>query len=443
MKMKDFRITLVLVLLLIPSLSHAKTIHLNFIQALEMARDGQASVQIAHEKANQSLFKLKQAQSALMPQVTGSITQSRQTRNLEAQGISLPGRDPLVGPFNTFDMRLKLTQSLFDATSIAKILWSGSVKNIADVQLESTREEAVAYTAVLYIEAKRAREHLALAQAMLQRDAKNKSISYTRLSVGSGSALGQDESTYTLEESKKNYEDFKIQARSAEMDLLLALNLSPDNQIIFDRDAPLDIAIPDEATIKKNVAFNPEVKVDEVKVKESQAYKKIQKAAFLPQVSAHADYGASGTLPSTSMGTYSYGVGLELPLLEGGLRIKRLHEAKSYQKEAEIRLDQTQKNAFLSALKARDDVLGSQSALAKAKAFFSQSQRQYKIAKEKQNIGLGNINQVLQAEAQMARAQDELSESVAQNNLAKLSLVYSMGQTNSFLEKIGKSHKGP
>ena len=59
------------------------------------------------------------ALSALLPNVTGDIRETREKLNLEAFGFPVPpGTNPLVGPFNVFDIRAYLSQSVFDYGAI-------------------------------------------------------------------------------------------------------------------------------------------------------------------------------------------------------------------------------------------------------------------------------------------------------------------------------------
>ena len=52
------------------------------------------------------------ALSELLPDVSGSVGERRQVINLEAFGFPAP--DPIVGPFNVFDARVSLSQSIVD-----------------------------------------------------------------------------------------------------------------------------------------------------------------------------------------------------------------------------------------------------------------------------------------------------------------------------------------
>src|SRR5579872_2911130 len=73
---------------------------LSFEEALRLAAERPANIVMAHERVQQAVARLGQTEANLLPQVTASASQSRQTRNLAAQGLNIPGLDPRLGPFN-------------------------------------------------------------------------------------------------------------------------------------------------------------------------------------------------------------------------------------------------------------------------------------------------------------------------------------------------------
>jgi len=62
--------------------------------------------------------------SALMPNVNGSLSETVQETNLKAQGFRISAPIPgfsfptIVGPFNYFDLRARVTQSIADLTAL-------------------------------------------------------------------------------------------------------------------------------------------------------------------------------------------------------------------------------------------------------------------------------------------------------------------------------------
>src|SRR6185369_15662882 len=95
---------LILSLIFAPAMAGDR-VDLSLKRALEMASQRHVSVLMSSERVKQALARQTLARSSLLPTVQGQASEYRQIRNLESQGIEFPGRDPVVGPFNSFDAR--------------------------------------------------------------------------------------------------------------------------------------------------------------------------------------------------------------------------------------------------------------------------------------------------------------------------------------------------
>src|SRR5205823_13348713 len=108
------------------------------------------------------------ALSDLLPNVNGRLTETRQVINLAAFGFNPAGFGfpSIVGPFNIFDARVNVSQSIFDAHALNSA--RAESHNIAAAQhmVKSARDLVVLVSANLYLQAlaSRARTDSARAQ---------------------------------------------------------------------------------------------------------------------------------------------------------------------------------------------------------------------------------------------------------------------------------------
>ena len=65
--------------------------------------------------------RLQQLQ-ALLPTLSGGASYTLQQVNLAAYGLKFPGINPIVGPFQVFDFRAYLNQSILNVSSIEKYI---------------------------------------------------------------------------------------------------------------------------------------------------------------------------------------------------------------------------------------------------------------------------------------------------------------------------------
>src|SRR5947199_7077897 len=121
-----------LIALLVPALLPAqervapRPLVLSLKQAIRMslAPEGDIGVRVAEESLRIAEARFKQSRTALWPAVEGSVSGQNQKLSLAALGlrsIRLPVAEfafpDSVGPFNTFDARVRVRQSVLDLAS--------------------------------------------------------------------------------------------------------------------------------------------------------------------------------------------------------------------------------------------------------------------------------------------------------------------------------------
>ena len=126
--------------------------------------------------------RLQQLQS-LLPTVTGSATYSVQQVNLAAYGLSFPGIKTIIGPFQVFDFRAYLSQSILNVQSIQSYLASKHNFEGAKLTAEDARNMVVLTVGNAYLvciadmsritaeEAEKANAKVSLDQATASHDA--------------------------------------------------------------------------------------------------------------------------------------------------------------------------------------------------------------------------------------------------------------------------------
>jgi len=421
----------------VPDTQATEPLTLTLIDALKMAKERAVNVVVADEKVKQALARMSQAQAVLLPQISGSTSESRQTRNLEAQGISIPGKDPLVGPFNTFDARIKLTQSLLDVASVETLAVTSQSEALAKNQKTQSEQGALALVASLYIEAQRAEMHVALGRSLVAQSEEAYRLAQNQLQQGSGTSLGLIQAQATLETSQHQLVALKTDEDNRKKDLLASLELSPDTKLILpSKQKELKFEIPDDTRIESATLNNSDLKVAQSALKKSSAEHKAAVADFLPKITAKADYGASGTLPADSRSTYTYGAELNLPLIDGGLRAARVKEAKSHWLENKAELQDTEIKTKTAIHEAKNDLLETEKGVEATTSALTQADQELKISKQKLQSGLGSHYEVTTSILQWTRTENDWHDAIANRELATLNLIYKMGEVDNFLETL-------
>ena len=412
-------------------------LHLSLRDALVMAKTRHIDVIVGNERTQQALERLGQAVSTLLPHIRASASETRQTRNLQASGITLPGRDPLVGPFNTFDARITLTQTLFDAGAIERFRAARIGKALSLAEYEQARQDAMALVAALYLDAQRAVQRLERAQALLTRDAERVRITHAQYHLGVTSSVELEQAQATLSGSLHQWRAAYADAVDRRLDLAAALGLSPRQPIVFvTEELVADAHLPSEDQVLSTTSSHPQVEVAQQLLRQRKAERAAELADALPRISANADYGASGSTPDNSEGTYAFGAQVSLPVFEGGQRYFRTREASSLVRESEARLKDVQQHLQAKALQAIESVEQAHVLVQAAQTDLAVAMKQLSLAHARRQSGVGSDLEVVEASTNMALARDQHEDARATYQLAQVSLAHALGDVDAILETV-------
>ena len=122
------------------------------------------------QKVDEALGRKMQAMATLLPDINAGVAQQRTFReNFESQGLKFPGLNASnVGPFNTFDARLQLTQQVINFSAVSNFKAGVKDVNAARYDKEFARQKVVLLVALDYLGALRAQGDYMAAQANLK-----------------------------------------------------------------------------------------------------------------------------------------------------------------------------------------------------------------------------------------------------------------------------------
>src|SRR5580704_4752405 len=123
-------------------------LQLSMKRAVEIALtpEGSPRVALAMESVKQAQDKAKEAKSAFLPTVDGSVQERSQTTNLRTFGINFPTvpgfKFPsFVGPYDVFDARASAQQTIFSFSDLRKYQASRAAAVATSSDLNTTRNQ--------------------------------------------------------------------------------------------------------------------------------------------------------------------------------------------------------------------------------------------------------------------------------------------------------------
>jgi outer membrane protein TolC len=412
---------------------------LSLNEAIQLAIQNNLATLLARERRREAEGLKQESLAGLLPNISGTSYQANVTQNLAALGFQ-PGTFPgitntFIGPFNNFDARARLAQTIFNLSAIRNYQAGRAVVRVAELQEELAREQVASGTALNYLEALRAERAVAAAKA-------NLSLAQTLLKLAqdqhsAGVATGVD---VTRAEVRLAQEEVRLaQAQSGSerarlnlqrvVGLPLESPLTLTDQLRFTDEPPpaVDIAVADAGQNRR------EVRIAEEQIRTSDLERRAVRAEYLPSLEFVGDYGVSGITPTdTALPTRRAAIQLNVPIFNGGLTRGRLAVATSRERQAELGLGNVRGQV-------EEDVRLALSALRTAKAEVSAAdesvelaERELEMSRDRFRAGVADNLEVVNAQTSLANARDAQITALAVYNAARLNLAAALGRAESF-----------
>ena len=211
-------------------------------ETLRRAAERNVESLAADERVAQALARVGPARGPLLPQLSAETSATRQTRDLEALGFPLPpGQTPLTPPFNTYDARLRLTQTLFDPAATRRLESARPGPARAEADRAETRQDHLARAATRYVQARRAGQAAALAGETVSLARATAALARERASEGTATALEADQADQSVIEAQAGLISAQLAQDQTRRDLLGTLAM-PENTELRYGDDPLPSA---------------------------------------------------------------------------------------------------------------------------------------------------------------------------------------------------------
>jgi outer membrane protein TolC len=382
----------------------------------------------------------------LLPNVNAYTSENVQQINLRAlglgsgsifPGISVPS---VVGPFNFFDLRGTLTQSVFDRTALYNYRSSKETVRANQFWAQDARDLIVlavggAYLQVIAAQAKveSSRAQLETAEALYQQVLQQRRagvVAQTDLNRSQIQALTEKQRLVSLENDLSKQ---KINlARMTGLPVDAQFDIS-DN-VPFSSEPPLDL----QTALKLALEQRADLRAAEAQVRAAERTLSAARAERVPSASVRGDYGVLGINPAQSHGTFAVTGRVDIPIWRGGRTEGDIQQAEAVlgQREAERedivrQIESDVRNAYLDLESARSQV---EIAMTNTKV----SEENLVLTRQRYDAGVSDNVAVIQSQESIATAHADYINSVFAHNLAKLALLRATGNAPERLSQFLK-----
>lgn len=397
------------------------------------------AVQQAHGQAMVS-------RSALLPNLNGTLSETLQQTNLKAFGFRISTPFPgvaipsVVGPFNYFDLRAHLTQTVADFTALNNYRSSKETLRANQFFGQDAKDLVVlavggAYLQVLAAEARvvSAKAQLDAANALFRQTAQQRAVGLVaQIDVNKNQvqALTQQQRLSTLEND----------LAKQKINLARLTGLPPNENYALTDQVPFSAApaIGEEDAVQQAFLQRADLKAAEAQVSAAERTVAAARAERLPSLSLSADYGAIGINPSQSHGTFSLAGTLKFPIWQGGKTEGDIEQANAALSQRRAELEDTKSKVESDVRNAFLDLEAAASQVGVARQNRDVTQQTLDLTRQRFEAGVTDSVDVSNAQAAVAGAELDYINAVFAHNVAKLGLARATGGANENLPKYLK-----
>jgi outer membrane protein TolC len=413
-------------------------LELTLAQAIDQALKNNLQANLARERTTESRAQRGIGLAALLPNVNGAAYQMNLTSNLAAEGLTsstFPGIPAFIGPYNRFDARFEMVQSLFNLPSIRRYQATRYGVQLAEQQRLLADQQVTTATALTYIAVLEARQSVAAAEANVQLSRQLLDLAVNQRNAGIATGLDVARAETRLASQQVQLAQAKTNLDTARLNLLrvigspLNAQLSPAEEMRFEPKPPPEAG----EVIRHALADRLELHVASAQLRIAEAERKAAVGGWAPSVSAFGDYGSSGLKPNeVNLPTRSVGVRIDVPIFDGGRTRSEVQAATSRARQAAMQLSDLRAAVEKDVRQALDNLATREDQMRAAQKNLDLAQRELSLAQDRFQNGVADNIEVTTAQTALEDARQIAVSSLAQFNIARLNFFSALGRAENF-----------
>jgi outer membrane protein TolC len=452
MKSKAFKIVLLLIVgsvagLVTTSICSAQPsapYRLTLQDAIQKALQANLNVLVAGTRVDEANGARERSMAAaLLPRVNAQVYANYQNRNLRAFGISVPGL-PLpnvVGPFSNYDFRIYAQQNVIDLASYRTFKASELSVNAGKLDERDARDLIVRSVAAIYLQAQSAAARVDAAQSRVTDS--NRLLKLAQDKHDAGTATGMDVLRAQVQLANDN-QALLVARNELQLSLLsLARNLGLNPGTKLELAETLSYKVLPQAQAESLMPAALKSRADYLSlVAQRQALAEQQRASrarFYPKLSLNGNIGELGRSIGSVQTTGLIQGQIDFTVFDRdrdgeaeqlASRVKRIDDQIA---DLERGVDEDIREALLNLDSAAQQVTVAEQGRELA-------QKELSLAQDRFQAGTANNVEVVTAQDELARADENYIVAVTSHVDAKCALARAMGDTEkNILEFLGNS----
>lgn len=416
----------------------SQPLRLSLSQAVEMALKNNLQSLLAEERIQEAQAQRALGLSALLPNLGSAAYQMNLTANLAAMGFRpglIPGMPVFVGPFNRFDARLQMMQSVFNLAALRHYQAARHGVTLAAHARRIAVQQVTLLTALSYLDLLQAEQAVQAAQANVRLAERLLELARSQRAAGIATGLDVARAETRLANQRVQLAQAETARDTARLNLLRVIGAPLERSVVLEdplRFVP-EPPLPPEEAVAKALAQRFELKAAEERLRIAETERKAAVAGWLPSVSFVGDYGSSGIKPKeVALPTRSVGLRLDLPLFDGGRTRAQVQAAASRARQAELEYHDLRAGIEKEVRQALENLATREQQVRAAQQVLALAEHELLLAEDRFKNGVADNIEVVNAQTALENARQTLISSLTLFHMARLNLAVAMGQAEDF-----------
>ena len=415
----------------------AEVIDLSVEDALDRALKYNLGLYLSERTTEQTRAERLRALSELLPVVNGAVTEQAQKINLKAFGFAFPGFPSSVGPFGLFELQAAGTWDPLNLHYISGVRAATENVKAAQCSYRDARDTVVLAVGANYLltianesRVTAAEAELKAAQALYQLavDQEQAGISPNIDTLRARVQLQTQESL--LIQAQNNLEKQRISlARVIGLPVQQKFRLV--NRVPYHPLPEAEVANAYERALQTR----PDYQAALASLRAAQRNVDAAWQQRLPSIGFSADYGVLGFTPSNLGPNWTAAATLAIPIFQGGKVESDIAQAKSVLKQRQAQVDNLRGSIEQDIENALLDLKAAVQQVEVAKTGLDYAEQALQQSRDRFAAGVTNNVEVIQAQQQLASANEQYIASLYGHNIGKVLLARAIGNAEQAVKQ--------
>jgi len=425
----------------------SEVLQIDFKDAVDRGLRNNLGLLLASDQTLAARGQRWQKLAELLPNVGIRGQEAVQTESLTALGLKgnvIHAAVPrVIGPFNYFDLRANLSQSVFNFKSLEKERAASEGLKAAQFSFKDARELVVLAVGNSYLQAIAAAARVETAEAQVKSAQALYDKASDQLKAGLSPAIDALRSQVELQTRQQQLIVARNDLAKSTLNVARIIGLPLGQQFVLTEKAPFQALtpLPLETYLQHAYSGRADYQAAVAQLQSAELNRKAASAGRYPTIDVNANYGDIGVNPGQSNGTWQVIGGINIPVFAGNRVHADVLEADAQLKQARSqlgdlrgRIDYEVRTALLDLNAAAQQVEVARSSVDLAEQTLAQSQDRFAA-------GVTDNLEVVQAQQAVAGAHESYIQSLYAHNLAKVELAYAIGDAEQGVRRYLKGNQ--